>query len=49
MREKTPAENLNEALPFLEELNRNTKILYEGKTEEPSDTIKHTERYINDT
>ena len=33
MREKTLLEDLKEALPVLEELNRNTKALYEGKTE----------------
>ena len=31
MREKTAVKNLKEVLPFLEELNRNTKALYEGK------------------
>jgi DNA-binding MarR family transcriptional regulator len=34
MREKTPAEALKVVLPFLEELNRNTKDLHAGKAEE---------------
>ena len=33
MREKTVTKELKEVLPFLEELNRNTKTLYEGKTD----------------
>ena len=33
MRDKTLTEELNDVLLFLEELNRNTKALYEGKTE----------------
>ncbi|MFC1946950.1 MarR family winged helix-turn-helix transcriptional regulator [Chloroflexota bacterium] len=33
MREKTVTDDLKEVLPFLEELNLNTKALYEGKTE----------------
>lgn len=36
MREKTPADALKEVLPFLEELNRNTKDLHAGKAEETS-------------
>ena len=34
MREKTPANALKGALPFLEELNRNTKDLYSGKADD---------------
>ena len=33
MREKTLIKELKEVLPFLEVLNRNTKALYEGKTD----------------
>ena len=33
MRSKTVTEELKKALPFLEELNQNTKALYEGKTD----------------
>ena len=33
MREKTVTDDLKQVLPFLEELNRNTKTLYEGKIE----------------
>ena len=33
MREKTVTDDLKEVLPFLEELNLNTKSLYEGKIE----------------
>ena len=33
MREKTLPEDLKEVLPFLKKLNRDTKALYEGKTE----------------
>ena len=33
MREKTLTEDLKEVLPFLEELNRNTKALYEDRIE----------------
>ena len=33
MRGKTVTEDLKEVLPFLEELNRNTKALYDGKAD----------------
>jgi DNA-binding MarR family transcriptional regulator len=34
MREKTPEETIKKVQPFLEELDRNTTALYEGKFEE---------------
>ena len=37
MREKTVTKELKEVLSFLEELNRNTKALYEGKTDHLTD------------